>query len=103
MAQFSKALFASVVATALLSGTAFMPTPAEAAKMSQADKTALKQATVACKAEAKGKKISWPASRKFVNNCVKEALKDHPNINVIQLQTEHPMKHLPEQQAKNPI
>ena len=103
MARFSTVLFASILATALFSGTAFMPTPAEAAKMSMADKTALKQANVACKAEAKGKKIWWPASRKFVNNCVKEALKDHPNINVIELQTEHPMKRLPEQQVKNPI
>ncbi len=103
MARISTALFASIVAAALFSGTAFMPTPAEAAKMSKADKIALKQATVSCKAEAKGKHIWWPASRKFVNNCVKESLKDHPNINVIQLQTERPMKRLPEQQVKDPI
>jgi hypothetical protein len=47
--------------------------------MSKADTVALKEATVACKAEAKDKKIRWPASRKFVNNCVTSALKDRPN------------------------
>ncbi len=104
MAQFSRALFASILATALFTSTAFMPTPAEATRMSKADKIALKEATIACKAEAKVKKINWLASRKFVNNCVKEALKDHPSINVLELDTQHPnMKRLPEQQVKNPI
>ena len=80
-----------------------MPTPAEAAKMSKADKVAPKEATVACKAEAKGKKVRWPASRKFVNNCVIETLKDHPSINVLQLNTKHPnIKRLPVQQVENP-
>jgi|GEM_PF-1426400 hypothetical protein len=37
--------------------------------MSNADKVALKQATVACKAELKGMKVRWPASRKYVKNC----------------------------------
>jgi hypothetical protein len=37
--------------------------------MSNADKVALKQATVACKAEVKGMKVRWPASRKYVKNC----------------------------------
>jgi hypothetical protein len=31
-----------------------------------------------CKAEAKEKKISWPASRKFVSNCVAKAVKLTP-------------------------
>ena len=79
MYHFAAALFAGIIATGLISGTAFVPTPAEAAKMSKADTVALKEATVACKAEAKDKKIRWPASRKFVNNCVMNALKDRPN------------------------
>ena len=79
MYHFAAALFAGIIATGLISGTAFVPTPAEAAKMSKADTVALKEATVACKAEAKDKKIRWPASRKFVNNCVTRALKDRPN------------------------
>ncbi len=54
-----------------------MPVPAEAAKMSKADKVALKEATVACKAEARGKKVRWLARRNFVNTCVVSALKSH--------------------------
>ena len=52
-------------------------TPAEAATTSGADAAAL-EATAACKAEAKEKKISWPASRKFVSNCVAKAVKLTP-------------------------
>jgi hypothetical protein len=57
-----------------------MPMSAVAAKLSEADKVALKQATVACKAEMKDKKIRWPKSRAYINECLREALKDHPNI-----------------------
>jgi hypothetical protein len=51
--------------------------------MSNADKVALKQATVACKAEVKGMKVRWPASRKYVKIAIirTAALKDHPNMN----------------------
>ena len=59
-----------------------MPLPAEATNPSKADKAALKRAIVACKAEAKGKKIKWLSRRKYVNNCVTEAMKDPPNIEV---------------------
>jgi hypothetical protein len=45
---------------------------------------------VACKAEAKGKKIKWLARRKYVNNCVAEAMKDHPSMDVSTLLKEHP-------------
>ena len=51
-------------------------TPAEIEKIS------VKQATVACKAEAKGKKIRWPASRNYVKNCITTALKEHPTMNI---------------------
>jgi hypothetical protein len=37
-----------------------------AAKVSKAEKVALKQAAVACKAEARGKRVGWLARRKFV-------------------------------------
>ncbi len=67
-----------------------MPTSAEAASISKADKVVLKQAIVACKAEARGKKVKWLARRKYVNHCVAEALKDRPNIDVIQLLKSHP-------------
>jgi hypothetical protein len=48
--------------------------------MSKADKVALKEAIIACKAEARGKKVKWLARRKYVNHCVAQALKDRPNI-----------------------
>jgi hypothetical protein len=48
---------------------------------------AVKQAIVACKAEAKGKKITWPTSRKFVGTCLSNALKDY-DLNVDQLRRE---------------
>lgn len=86
MYHFATALFAGIIATVLVSGIAFMPTPAEAAKMSKAEKVALKEATVACKAQAKGMKIRWPASRKYVKNCIiRTALKSQPNMDIIEL------------------
>ena len=85
MSHFATALFAGIIATALIGGPAFMPTPAEAATISKADRVALKEATVACKAEARGKKVKWLAKRKFVNTCVASALKSHGlRIEVIQ-------------------
>ena len=53
----------------------------------QGDKVVLTEAIVSCKAEAKG---NWLARRKYVNHCVAEALKDRPNIDVIQLLKNHP-------------
>jgi hypothetical protein len=89
MYHFATALSAVIIATVLVSGTAFVPTPAEAAKMSKADKIALKQTTAACKAEVKGMKVRWPASRKYVKNCIirTAALKDRPNMNITQVRS----------------
>lgn len=92
---FAPALFAGIVATVLVSGATFMPTPAEAAKTSSPDTVALKEATVACKAKAKGQKISWLARRKFISSCVTEALKEHPRMDVDQLHRERNVKGLP--------
>lgn len=99
MSRFATALFTCIIAMVLASGTALMPTPAEAASLTKADKVALKQAIVACKAEAKGKKVKWLARRKYVNHCVVEALKGRPGMDVIQLLKDHPdMKDLPTEQ-----
>jgi hypothetical protein len=98
MSRFAAALFTCIIAMVLASGTALMPATAEAASMSKADKVALKQAIIACKAEAKGKKVKWLARRKYVNNCVAQAL-NRPSIDVIQLLKNHPnMKDLPKEQ-----
>ena len=69
-------------------------------KLSKAEQVALKQAIVACKAEAKGKKVRWLSRRKYVNTCVQQALKDLPNIDTIRVLEDHPdMKGLPTEEA----
>ncbi|MGX1320088.1 hypothetical protein AB7M17_003541 [Bradyrhizobium sp. USDA 377] len=65
-------------------------TAVEAAALTKAEKVALKQAIVACKAEAKGKKIKWLSRRKYVNQCVVTALKEHPSIDVARMLVEKP-------------
>ena len=78
MHHFAKTLYASTIAIVIVAGAAFMHSPAKAAKTPSAEAAALKEATAACKAEAKEKKISWPASRKFVSNCVAKTVKLTP-------------------------
>src|SRR5262249_26969388 len=78
MHHFQTAFCAGVIATFAVGGTAFMSTPAHAATTPSADTAALKDATAACKSEAKEKKIGWPASRKFVSDCVAKAIKLTP-------------------------
>jgi hypothetical protein len=75
MRHFAMALFAGLMATVVVGGAALTPTPAEAARTASAEAVALKETTAACKAEAKEKKIRWPASRKFVSDCVARAVK----------------------------
>ena len=75
MSHFATALSAGFIATVLVSGTAFVPTPAEAATGSG---MALNDATVACKAEAKDQKMGWLARRRYVNNCVARTVKLTP-------------------------
>ena len=79
MHHVATALCACIMATLVVGGTALAPTPAEAAKTPSAEAVALKEATAACKAEAKEKKInSWLAGRRFVNDCVAKAIKLTP-------------------------
>ena len=92
---FAPALFAGIIAMVLVSGTTFTPTPAEATKTSSPDRVALNEATVACKAKAKGQKISWLARRKFISSCVTETLKEHPSMDINQLHREPNVKGLP--------
>jgi len=69
-------------------------------KLSKAEQVALKQAIVACKAEAKGKKVRWLSRRKYVNTCVQQALKGYPNIDLTSVLKNHPdMKGLPTEEA----
>ena len=78
MHHFATALYAGVTATVLIGGAVLTTNPVEAARTSNVEKVALKEATAVCRAEAKEKKIRWPASRKYVSNCVAGAVKLTP-------------------------
>jgi hypothetical protein len=96
MPRLAKRLLLPVLVAAIAGGAAISPAAAGRATLSKGDRTALKQAISTCKAEAKGKKIKWLQRRKYVNGCVTEALRDRPNINVIQILKDHPeMRDLP--------
>jgi hypothetical protein len=73
MYRFATTLIAGIVATVLVSGIAFAPNPAEAAKIPHAERVALEKAIAACKAEAKGMKFRLALTRKrqkYVQNCI---------------------------------
>src|SRR5262249_12735428 len=69
MYRFATTLIPGIIAV-VLSGSAFVP--AEAAKLSDAERVALEKATVACKEEAKGMKFKWHwrKRQKYVKNCI---------------------------------
>lgn len=99
MSNSARGLFVCVLATTFIGGAALAD--AQAAKLSNADKIAIKQATVSCKAEARGKKIRWPKSRTYVKDCLKESLKDRPNVDVNKLDVDY--RDMKIQQVKDPI
>ena len=65
MYRFATALIVGIIATVVVSG-------AEAAKMSAAEREALKKTTAACKTEAEGLKFRWHwrKRQKYVQNCI---------------------------------
>jgi hypothetical protein len=87
MYHLATAVIAGIIAT-VLSGIACVPTPAEAAKMSTAERVALEKATAACKEEAKGMKFSWHwrKRQKYVQNCIiRTANKEGVRIDIWQI------------------
>ena len=96
MYHFATALFAGTIATVLVSGIAFVPTPAEAAKMSNAERVALEKATAACKVEAKGMKFSWHwrKRQKYVQNCIIRTANQGRGIDIWQVRKTVNMKGL---------
>lgn len=62
----------------LVCGLGFLPMAAAAPKLSDADDAAIKSAITSCKAEAKVKKIRFPASRAFLRDCVTETIRNNP-------------------------
>src|SRR5215813_11852910 len=97
MYHFATTLIAGIIATVLVSGIAFVPTPAEAAKMSNAERVALEKATAACKEEAKGMKFSWHwrKRQKYVQNCnIRTANKEGVRVDIWQVRSSVNMKGL---------
>jgi hypothetical protein len=97
MYHFAATLIAGTIATVLVSGIAFVPTLAEAAKMSNAERVALEKATAACKVEAKGMKFSWHwrKRQKYVQNCIiRTANKEGASIDIWQVRSRVNMKGL---------
>jgi hypothetical protein len=84
------------IIAAVLSGVAFVPTPAEAAKLSDAEKVALQKATAACKEEAKGMKFKWHwrKRQKYVQNCMIRSASQQ-GINIGEIRRAVNMKDLP--------
>ena len=102
MYHFAATLIAGTIATVLVSGIAFVPTLAEAAKMSNAERVALEKATAACKVEAKGMKFSWHwrKRQKYVQNCIiRRANKESVRIDIWQIRRAVNMKGLRPQRA----
>jgi hypothetical protein len=95
MYHFATPLIAGIIA-AVLSGVAFVPTPAEAAKLSDAEKVALQKATAACKEEAKGMKFKWHwrKRQKYVQNCMIRSASQQ-GINIGEIRRAVNMKDLP--------
>jgi len=71
MYHCATALIAGIIATVLVSGIAMSP-PAEAAKLSNAERVALEKATAACKEGGEGHEaqLALVKHRKYVKNCI---------------------------------
>ena len=100
MYRFATTLIAGIVAAVLGSSVSFMPTPAQAAKLSNAERIALEKATAACKAEAKGMKFSWHwrKRQKYVQNCIIRTVnQEGVHIDIWEIRRAVNMKELPSQ------
>jgi hypothetical protein len=98
MYHFATAFIAGIIATVLVSGIAFVPSPAEAAKLSDAERVALEKAMVACKEEAKGMKFKWHwrKRQKYVKNCIIRSASQQ-GIDIWEIRRAVNMKDLPSQ------
>jgi hypothetical protein len=96
MCHCATTLIGGIVATILVGGIA-MSIPAEAAKLSKAERVALEKATAACREEAKAMKLSWHwlKHRKYVKNCIiRTAVRVDPGIDIGQIRKAVDMKSL---------
>ena len=93
MYHFATTLIAGMV---LVSG--IVPTPTEAAKLSDPQRVALEKATAACKVEAKGMKFTWHwrKRQKYVQNCIIRSASQQ-GIDIWEIRRAVNMKELPSQ------
>jgi hypothetical protein len=78
MSHFTRSLSAGILAAVVAGAVAFISAATAAPKLSEADDIAIKEAIDSCKAEAKAKKIRFPASRSFLRDCVTETIRNNP-------------------------
>ena len=78
MPYFTSGLCAGILAAIIGSGAGFISASAAAPTLSATDDLAIKEAIASCKAQAKEKKIRFPASRTFLRNCVTETIRNNP-------------------------
>jgi len=78
MSHFTGSLSAGILAAVVAGAVAFISAATAAPKLSEADDIAIKEAIDSCKAEAKAKKIRFPASRSFLRDCVTETIRNNP-------------------------
>ena len=76
--QVAMALFVGFIVAVVVGGAALTAPVAQAARTSNDERFVLKATTAACKSEAREKKIRWPASGKYVNDCVAKPVKLKP-------------------------
>src|SRR5262249_25717986 len=69
------ALCAGSIVAVVVGGAALTAPVAQAARISNDEKFVLKETTAECKSEAKEKKSRWPASGKYVSDCVAKPVK----------------------------
>jgi hypothetical protein len=96
MYHCSTTSIAGIIATVLVGGIA-MSIPAEAAKLSNAERVAVEKATATCREEAKAMKLSWHLlkHRKYVKNCIiRTAVQADPSIDIWQIRRAVDMKGL---------
>ena len=76
--QVAMALCGGFIAAAVVGGAALTTPVVQGARTSNDERFVLKATTAACKSEAREKKIRWPASGKYVNDCVAKPVKLTP-------------------------
>jgi hypothetical protein len=89
--SLSPAAVFTIIAMLVAGPTALVPVSAEGATISKAEKLAADEAIHSCKSEAKGKKVAWLKRRKYVKQCVLEALKGRPTVDLNKLLRNHPV------------